>query len=120
LGSAELTSLFSSTTHASGRRVMPSDLHLKAAFGELKLDLRQALLPYDHVRLVCESLCASVQVLLPDGVAVTDDRTALLSSHKLAQAPHAGQPVIHLEGWSVCSDVKVLAAGEPEVPVSWS
>jgi hypothetical protein len=97
---------------------LPPALHLQAAFAELKLDLRAARLPADQLVLVCESLCASVAVLLPEGVTLADHSRALLSSHKVAQTPtDARGPVVHLEGWAVCSDVKILAA---PVPDGWS
>jgi hypothetical protein len=106
-----MTCVFGSLKRSSGRVAVQDELHLKAAFGELKLDLRDAVFSYQHVLLVSESLCASVEVLLPEGVTVVDDSVGLLSSHKLSQAPEGHGPVIHLEGWSVCSDVKFISAG---------
>ena len=60
-----MVTLFGSTRRTSGRVTLPAELELKVAFGELKLDLREALFPDQHVVLYCESLCASVEVLLP-------------------------------------------------------
>ena len=88
---------------------MPPELQIKAAFGELKLDLREALFPDKHVHLVAESLCASVEVLLPEGVTIIDQGMSLMSSHKVSQTAEEHGPVIHLDGWSVCSDVKFLS-----------
>jgi Cell wall-active antibiotics response 4TMS YvqF len=93
-----------------GRFTVPRELQLKTAFGELKLDLREALFPEKEILLVAESLCASVEVLLPEGVTVIDQCTALMSSHKVSQASAEYGPVIHLDGWSVCSDVKFISA----------
>jgi hypothetical protein len=103
-----ITTMFSSMKCSGGHLCVPSGLQLKATFGELKLDLRDAVFPYPHVLLVAESLCASVEVLLPRGVSVVNDSVALLSSHKVDQAPDRIGPMIHLEGWSVCSDVKFV------------
>jgi hypothetical protein len=94
----------------NGRFSMPPELQIKAAFGELKLDLREALFPEKHVRLVAESLCASVEVLLPEGVTVIDQGMSLMSSHNVSQTAEEHGPVIHLDGWSVCSDVKFISA----------
>ena len=102
-----LTVLFGSIKR-NGRFTMPPELQIKAAFGELKLDLRDALFPEKHVLLVAESLCASVEVLLPEGVTVIDQGMSLMSSHKVSQAAEEHGPVIHLDGWSVCSDVKFV------------
>ena len=115
-----ITSLFGSTTRASGRLALPPSVQLKAAFAELKVDLRGAVLPHGHVVLVCESLCASVEILLPAGASVVDNSAVLLSSHKLGQpATVSGGPVVYLEGWSVCSDVKVIAPASGDAPAPW-
>ena len=104
-----ITTLFGSLKR-NGRFTVPRQLQLKAAFGELKLDLREALFPEKHVLMVAESLCASVEVLLPEGVTVVDHGVAVMSSHKVSQASEEHGPVIHLDGWSVCSDVKFISA----------
>ena len=104
-----LTVLFGSLKR-NGRFSVPPELQLKAAFGELKLDLRDALFPEKHVLMVAESLCASLEVLLPEGVTVIDHGMALMSSHKVSQTSEEHGPVIHLDGWSVCSDVKFVSA----------
>jgi hypothetical protein len=104
-----ITTLFGSIKR-NGRFSVPRELQLKTAFGELKLDLREALFPDKHVLMVAETLCASVEVLLPEGVTVVDNGMALMSSHKVSQAAEEHGPVIHLDGWSVCSDVKFISA----------
>jgi hypothetical protein len=104
-----ITTLFGSIKR-NGRFSVPSELQLKTAFGELKLDLREALFPEKHVLMVAETLCASVEVLLPEGVTVIDHGTALMSSHNVSQLAEEHGPVIHLDGWSVCSDVKFISA----------
>jgi hypothetical protein len=104
-----ITTLFGSIKR-NGRFSMPRELQLKTAFGELKLDLREALFPDKHVLVVAETLCASLEVLLPEGVTVVDSGTTLMSSHKVTQAAEEHGPVIHLDGWSVCSDVKFVSA----------
>jgi hypothetical protein len=107
---AELTSVLGSVKRDARRLAMPTALHLKAAFGELKLDLRDAVFPHAHVLIVAESLCASVTVLLPEGVSVVDHSSSVLSSHKVSQpvGVRGGNTLIHLDGWSVCSDVKLV------------
>jgi hypothetical protein len=104
-----ITTLFGSLKR-NGRFTVPSQLQLKTAFGELKLDLREALFPEREVLLVAESLCASVEVLLPEGVTVVDQGMTLMSSHKVSQASEEHGPVIYVDGWSVCSDVKFITS----------
>jgi|SRR5579864_1823029 len=104
-----ITTVFGSIKR-TGRFTVPPELQLKTAFGELKLDLRDALFPDKQVVFVAESLCASVEVLLPEGVTVVDHGMQLMSSHKVAQTSEEHGPVIHLDGWSLCSDVKFLSS----------
>lgn len=103
-----MTVLFGSLKR-NGRFTVPSELQLKAAFGELRLDLREALFPERQVLLVVESLCASVKVLLPEGVTVVDHGMSMMSSHKVSQTSEEHGPIVHLDGWSVCSDVEFLS-----------
>jgi len=103
-----ITSLFGSVKR-TGRLTVPADLHLKAAFAELKLDLREGLFPDKQVWMVCESLCASVEVLLPPGVTVVDRTSTIFSSQKVGGAAEEHGPVIYLDGWNVCSDVKFIS-----------
>ena len=104
-----ITTVFSSVKR-NGRLTVPNHLQLKTAFGEVKLDLRDAIFPERELLLVAESLCASVEVLLPSGVSVVDEGMQFMSSHKVSQISEEHGPVIHVDGWSVCSDVKFISA----------
>jgi predicted membrane protein len=103
-----VSAIFSSARHA-GSLFATAELFLKAAFGELMVDLRRSVLPRSPMVIVAESLCASVEVLLPPGVTMVDHTQCVFSSHKLSQESCHEGPVIHLEGWSVCSDVKFIS-----------
>jgi len=52
-GAPTLTTLFGSVK-LNGRLSVPNQLQLKTAFGEMKLDLREALFPQQHVLLMAE------------------------------------------------------------------
>ncbi|MDE3074651.1 MAG: hypothetical protein KGJ86_04410 [Chloroflexota bacterium] len=106
--SPSIVSLFGSVKR-KGRFSVPPEVHLTAAFGELKLDLREALFPEKHVLLVANSMFASLEVLLPEGVSVADNTTSLFASHKVTEEADELGPVIHLEGWSIFSDVKFVS-----------
>lgn len=105
-----MLSLFASVKR-NGRFTVPPEMRLDAAFAELKLDLRESLFPEKHVLMIANSLCASVLVLLPEGTTVVDNSTAIASSHHVAQESSEHGPVIHLEGWSLFSDVKFITGG---------
>lgn len=102
-----ILSLFGSVKR-SGRFTVPPEMRLDAAFAELKLDLRESLFPEKHTLLIANSLCASVTILLPHGTTVVDNSTAIASSHHVMQESEEHGPVIHLEGWSLFSDVKFV------------
>ncbi|HEX6512815.1 MAG TPA: hypothetical protein VF157_10980 [Chloroflexota bacterium] len=104
-----IVSLFGSVKRR-GRFSVPPEVHLTAVCAELKLDLRDALFPEKHVLFVSNTLCASVEVLLPEGVTVDDRTVSLMASHKVDQEAEEHGPVIHVEGWSMWSEVKFLAA----------
>src|SRR5579884_821101 len=92
-----------------GRVTVPREVHLTAAFGELKLDLGEAIFPEKHVLVVANAFCASVEVLLPEGVSVDDHSVAIMASQHTAQEAEEHGPVIHLDGCSICSDVKFVS-----------
>ncbi|HLG73373.1 MAG TPA: LiaF domain-containing protein [Chloroflexota bacterium] len=98
-------SLFGSIKR-KGRVIVPPEVHLTVAFGELKLDLREAIFPEKHVLFVANAFCSSLEVLLPEGVNVDDRSMAIMASHHTAQEGEEHGPVIHIDGWSICSDVK--------------
>jgi hypothetical protein len=50
-----------------------------------------------------------VEVLLPEGAMVVDNTAAMFASQQVVQAAEEHGPVIHLEGWSLFSDVKFIA-----------
>jgi hypothetical protein len=95
-----------------GRFSVPPELHLTAVLGELKLDLREALFPARQVLFVANAVCSSLHVLLPPGVTVVDQSVSVMASHDVSQTGAEHGPVIYLDGWSVCSDVKFISAAE--------
>lgn len=117
-----VAAVFGSTRRTIGHLVLPPEIAIKAAFGEVKLDLSDATLPSDHVVLICESLCASVEITLPDGVTIADHTATVMASHCVRQSPPQQHgPIVHLEGWTVCSDLKVRTATQAvATTVTWS
>lgn len=102
-----ILSLFASVKR-KGRFTVPPEMRLNAGFAEIKLDLRECLFPQKHTLLIANSLCASVTVLLPHGATVVDNSTAVAASHHVDQESEEHGPIIHVEGWSVFSDVKFI------------
>ena len=98
-----------------GRWVVPERLAVTAIFGEVVLDLREALLQSRRVTVLATVLGGTLQLIVPEGVAVEMSGTAALTRKtgqagpKPAGAPAAtGTPVIEVRALTFCGRVKVV------------
>jgi hypothetical protein len=103
-----------------GRWVVPERLAVTAIFGEVVLDLREALLQSQRVTLLATVMGGTLQLIVPDGVAVEVTGPAALTrksgqagakaaAAKAAGAPAAGgAPVIEVRALTFCGRVKVV------------
>ena len=98
-----------------GRWVVPERLAVTAIFGEVVLDLREALLQSQRVTVLATVVGGTLQLIVPDGVAVEVTGTAVLSTKngqagtKSAGAPVlAGSPVIEVRALALGGRVKVV------------
>jgi hypothetical protein len=62
-----------------GRWVVPERLAVTAIFGEVVLDLREALLQSQRVTVLATMMGGTLQLIVPDGIAVEVTGKALLS-----------------------------------------
>jgi hypothetical protein len=96
-----------------GRWVVPERLAVTAVFGEVVLDLREAVLQSQRITLLATVLGGTLQVIVPEGVAVEVTGSAPLSrtsrqgSANLADTS-AQTPVIEVRAFSFCGRVKVI------------
>ncbi len=98
-----------------GRWVVPERLAVTAIFGEVVLDLREALLQSRRVTVLATVLGGTLQLIVPEGVAVEMTGSAVLSRKtgqpgtKPAGGPAAsGTPVIEVRALTFCGRVKVI------------
>ena len=98
-----------------GRWVVPERLAVSAIFGEVVLDMREALLQSQRVTLLATVMCGTLQLIVPDGVAVELTGPAVLTRKsgqpgvKAVGAPAAaGTPVIEVRALTFCGRVKVV------------
>ena len=81
-----------------GRWVVPERLTVTAVFGEVVLDLRQAILQSRRVTVLATVLGGTLQLIVPEGVVVETTGTAVLSRQsgqgvqQPASPPRAGSP----------------------------
>ncbi|HHX84809.1 MAG TPA: DUF1707 domain-containing protein [Actinomycetales bacterium] len=119
--SAKRTSVFD-TIKREGRWELPDDQRLTSWFGEIYLDLREAVVDRQRTRLQLDLWCANAKILVPPGVtvAVTGNRT--MSELKVDEGRYevSGGPRLDMEinGFMAGAKIKVLAAGE-KIPKAW-
>ncbi|HEY8584256.1 MAG TPA: DUF1707 domain-containing protein [Capillimicrobium sp.] len=88
---------------------LPERSRWDTAFGDVKLDLREAVVAASVVTVRATTVFGDIDVIVPDGVVVEVRATATLGDIKQeagAVAP-AGAPRVILEGWTVFGDVLV-------------
>jgi hypothetical protein len=96
-------------TRREGRWLVPSDLAATAVFGEVKLDLREAVLERGDITIVANAVCGSVTIRVPPGVVVQDEGTAMFGSRGSVSDGDAGPgtPVIRVRGVCLFGEVRV-------------
>ena len=99
-----------------GRWVVPERLTVSAVFGEVVLDLREAILQSQRVTVLATLMGGTLQLIVPEGVAVETTGTAVLSSTSGSRAagplpdgpqpPHV--PVIEVRTFALGGRVKIV------------
>ncbi len=85
----------------TGRWVVPEHFAATAIFGEVDLDMTEALLQRSHVILHVTAICGSVHVLVPEGVNVEMSGTSIVGSKvNHVRALHPG-PVVDIRAFTV-------------------
>jgi hypothetical protein len=114
-----VTALFA-TTDRRGRWVVPGAMTCVAAFGEVVLDMREAILQDRHVVLTVYALFGKVRLIVPPGVEVVMNGNHILASHRggtSRRVPTSSEvPVIEVRGYAVVSEV---LARTPPRPRRW-
>jgi hypothetical protein len=104
-----------------GRWVVPATLTCAAVFGEVILDLSEALLQERHVVISVYAVCGRVRLIVPAGVEVVLNGTPILGRQRGATArriPTSSEvPVIEVRGYLAASEV---LARTPPRPRRWS
>jgi hypothetical protein len=98
-----------------GRWVVPERLAVTAVFGEVVLDLREAMLQSQRVTILATVMGGTVQLIVPEGIAVEVTGTGVLSrkSGQAIQKPAGasapqGMPVIEVRALALGGRVKVI------------
>jgi hypothetical protein len=93
-----------------GTWIVPDRLHLFAAMGAIRLDLREAQIPAAGVEIDATALMGEVRIVLPPGLHAEVDGLAVMGefSDRTAGAAHTlDAPVIRVRGMAFMGAVRV-------------
>lgn len=93
-----------------GRWVVPESLAVTAIFGEVVLDLREALLQAPRITLLATVIGGTVQLIVPEGVAVEMTGTSVLGRKLTGSGvpPPPGAPVIEVRAMALAGRIKTV------------
>lgn len=93
-----------------GRWVVPDSLTVIVIFGELVLDLREALLQSSRTTLLATVIGGTVQLIVPEGVAVEMTGSSVLSRRTGNDRgpPLPGMPVIEVRAVAMAGRIKTV------------
>jgi Domain of unknown function (DUF1707)/Cell wall-active antibiotics response 4TMS YvqF len=106
----------------SGRWAVPAQLRSVAVMGSVKLDLTEAVPTARETHLNCVSIMGDVSIIVPEGVDVRMDGTAIMGEKtvkKLRTPPVAGAPVIHVHAFAVMGSIEVKPKKGPGSLQRW-
>jgi DUF1707 SHOCT-like domain/Cell wall-active antibiotics response LiaF, C-terminal len=108
------------TADRRGRWVVPGTMTVVAAFGEVVLDMREAILQERHVVLTVYALFGKVRLIVPAGVEVVMNGTDVLARQwgaTVKRVPTSSDvPVIEVRGYLIASEA---LARTPSRPRRW-
>ncbi|WP_323746635.1 DUF1707 SHOCT-like domain-containing protein [Catenulispora pinisilvae] len=97
-----------------GRWLVPSQTTAAAIFGQVTIDLREAVLTQREVVIVANAVFGSIEIKVPHGVVVRDEGTAVFGSRSGSDRNAAGDvpitpdsPVVVLRGIALFGEVSV-------------
>ena len=98
----------------TGRWMVSSDMVATAVFGQVTLDMREAVLERREVTITVNAVFGEVELKVPEGVVVVDHGTAIFGSrvHDSGAAALPDAPVIRLKGVSLFGSVEVRRPGK--------
>jgi hypothetical protein len=109
-----------STASRGGRWVMPATMNCVAVFGEVVLDLREAMLTDRHVVLNVYAVFGRVRIIVPAGVEVILGGTEIIGRQRGGTARRvptsSDVPVVEVRGYLAVSEV---LARTPPRPRRW-
>ena len=118
---SSVVTLFGSRRQA-GRWRLPTTLRARALFGDVHLDLREAIIDRDVAEISATTLFGNLCVDVPEGVEVELTGFDVLGDRELRLAPgppRPGAPLIRIRAHALAGDVYVRTPDDGEKPPSW-
>jgi DUF1707 SHOCT-like domain/Cell wall-active antibiotics response LiaF, C-terminal len=108
LDSGSLHAVFGSARRG-GRWVVPARLRVRALFGSVELDLREAILQRKHTVIEVVLLAGSITLLVPEGAQVNITGRTRLAFRDLRVRPMPDGPVVEIGGHLFLGSIKAAA-----------
>jgi hypothetical protein len=106
-----------------GRWLIRNGLDVKAVFGSVELDLTEAVLEQRELTVSVTSILGEVKLIVPDGVLVVNEGTAVLGERNMELAPigpyTADTPIVHVRGLTVLGNVEARRPKRPSILKEW-
>jgi len=99
-----------------GRWVVPDFVPVLAVFGDVELDLREAILSGSRTVVYATLFGGTIHLIVPDGVAVETTGTAVLTRKRIdrwARAPGRAQAVIEVRTVGLGGTIRVTSPRPP-------
>jgi hypothetical protein len=107
---ARALSVFGSTRRA-GRWSVPRQLEVRAVFGNVELDFRDAVLPAGSVELDLRAVFGNIEITVPPHLAVEAEGNAVLGNFdhvdRASRELPSDAPVLRIKGTSVFANVEI-------------
>jgi hypothetical protein len=108
----------------TGRWIVEAETTAAAVFGEVTIDLRDAVLSQREVVIIANAVFGQVTIKVPQGVIVRDEGTAIFGSRNGADSSRAGSlpitaesPVVIIRGVALFGEVAVRYQKPPKPPL---
>jgi hypothetical protein len=108
--SASAVAIFGGTRR-TGTWVVPHRLHVRALFGGVEIDLRDARLPAGPIDITVDAAFGGVQIIVPPTLAVEMHGTAIFGGfeqmERASTTPDPGLPTVRVQGRAIFGGVSV-------------
>jgi hypothetical protein len=118
---SSVVTIFGSRRQA-GRWRLPAGLRARGLFGDIHLDLREAVIDGDVAEISATTVFGNLCVDVPEGVEVELTGFDVLGDRELRLAPippRPGTPLIRIRAHALAGDVYVRTPADGEKPPGW-